>query len=257
VGVCAAGDGVVRVTRRRNNLDWDQRIILRDLSREWPVQRPLPLVLAWYWRYEVIFAVVLGSVLWWLVGLVGALLAGALLLAVLALIGGVPRARAVAIRAWWHVVTPHRIRRGLVEAGVYSRKGRIPEVLRVRSVSAGEVVTLWCFAGTSFEDIVARLSVIGTACYAREMQAVKNQRRPHLVQLLVVRHPDVPPPSGDWPSTRPSYPRDDAEEPYRPEATVSQNQVADGGVDVGQADALPEVPSQRHHHGLAMLGGEL
>lgn len=252
VGVRAASYGVVRVIRRRDQLNWDQRIILRDLRREWPVARPLPVVLAWYWRYEVIFSVVLGSLLWWLVDAAGVLLASAVLLGTAMLIGGLPPVRDAALRVWWHVVTAHRVRRGLIEAGVYSRKGRVPEVVRVRSVPAGQVVTLWCFAGTSFEDIAAGLSVIGTACYAQELQAVKNKRRPQLVQLFVVRHPDLPPPPGDWPSTRLGDPSTDADRLFRSEPAARKRQAGDGG-----ADALPEVPTQRRHDGQPMLGGEL
>jgi hypothetical protein len=246
---------VVQVTRRRNNLDWDQRYILRDLRREWPVQRPFPLVLAWYWRYEALAVGVLGLVGWCLITLVGALPALAFAMVTGICVGLVPATRNVIVRAFWHVVTPHRVRRGLVEAGVYSRKRRLPEVLRVRSVAVGEEVTLWCFAGTSFADISKGLGVIGTACYAQEMQAIQDQPL-HRVRLLVVRHPEAPLPPGDWPSTRVRPPADP--EIYRPERATSDEREAGGAGRSHEtiSGTASETPMRRHRQEQSIAGGE-
>lgn len=207
---------VVRVTNPLFDPNWDRRSVLRDLRRLWPVRRPSPLLLVWYWRYEGLLVIVLAAVGSWLIDLIGAWPTLSVLVVTASAIGMVPLTRNVAVRAFWHVVTPHRVRRGLVEAGIYSRKGRVPEILRVRSVPSGEVVSLWCFAGTSFAEISRGLGVIGTACYAQEMQALADPQYLHLVSLLVVRYPEAPLPPGDWPSKRGRQRDVDSDETFRP-----------------------------------------
>ncbi len=240
------------MTRRRNNLDWDQRYILRDLRREWPVQRPFPLVLAWYWRYEAIALGVLGVVGWCLVTLLGPLLALLVALVTGVFVALAPATRDVVVRVFWHVVTPHRVRRGLVEAGVYSRKRRGPEVLRVRSVAVGEEVTLWCFAGTSFADLVRGLEVIGTACYAKEVQAIRDEPL-HRVRLLVVRRPEAPLPPGNWPSLTADRSGSDSEEIYRPERVARTERLAEAGSSRSNG-ATPAEASPRRRQDQLMFG---
>jgi hypothetical protein len=161
----------------------------------------------------------------------------------------VPASRDLVVRACWHVITPHRVRRGLVEAGVYSRKGRVPEVLRVRSVPVGEALTLWCFAGTSFEEIVAGARVIGIACYAKEVQVRRHERHSHLVHLVVVRRPQAQPPDAAR-LGEPTGPSDGPREIYRPNAAVQKAVPADL---VGEEST--EMPAQRRRHSQSALGG--
>jgi hypothetical protein len=240
--------------RRRNHLDWDERIVLRDLRRDWPVRRVLLLVSAWYWRYELAALTAVSLVMWGLVSQLGAPLAATLVLVLGVAVGLVPKARDVVVRAGWHVITPHRVRRGLVEAGVYSRKGRIPEVLRVRSVPAGELVTLWCFAGTSFEEIVAGAQLIGTACYAKELRVSRDDRYSHLVRILVVRRggsssnvarPDKPASPNPGPTSS-----DGPSEIFRPNAAVQK------GLPATRTEESAEMPTQRHGRGHSLSGGE-
>jgi hypothetical protein len=248
---------VVGVTRRPFDPNWDRRSVLRDLRRLWPARRPFPLLLAWYWRYEAILTVAVGGIVWALSDLIGGLSTLFVLMVTTTLIGLVPSTRDIVVRIFWHIVTPHRVRRGLVEAGIYSRKGRVPEVLRVRSVPSGELVSLWCFAGTSFAEISQGLGVIGTACYAREMQALADPQYLHLVSLLVVRYPDAPLPPGDWPSQRAQRagPGEEAFRPHRSAPEESPGAAGDPARTLGDG-STSDLPSWRRRQDQPIVGRE-
>src|SRR3954466_14089063 len=104
--------GVVGGPRHPFDPNWDRRSVLRDLRRLWPVRRPFPLLLVWYWRYEAILTVALGGIVRVLTDLIGGLPTLFVLMVTSTLIGTVPSTRDVVVRAFWHIVTPHRVRRG-------------------------------------------------------------------------------------------------------------------------------------------------
>jgi len=155
------------------------------------VARPGIHEATWNWRYEIILiagpvgtAVIVGCTLGigWLIGIATAgiaLLTGALLW---------PRARRRLVAWAWRVITPHRVRTGCVHAWVQSRHGRLPVVLRSRSMDFGERLLVWCRAGIIAGDLKMARDVIAAACWARDVRVIPLDRYRHLVILEVIRH---------------------------------------------------------------------
>jgi hypothetical protein len=152
---------------------------LRYLAR--PPARAYPWTVVWRWRYELLAGCMLAAVclvsLWSLAGL-GLMAFGLWLL---------PGVGGQARDLLWVVVTPHRVRLGCVEAGVYSYRGRLPAVLRTRRAAYGEQVLLWCPAGTTGEDLAAATDVLRAACWAADVRVVPDPDRRQRVVLEVVR----------------------------------------------------------------------
>jgi hypothetical protein len=153
------------------------------------VARPNPLVLAWWWRYELAIGVGLPALLIALIGIRGMLDT----LAAMAVLIGVatiwsPSRHYLADRAWC-VITPHRVRVGCVQGWIHSRHGKIPVVLLTTRQPFGERVHLWCRAGTCSADFASALPLLVAACWASGIRVTGNQRFAHLVMLDVIRRP--------------------------------------------------------------------
>lgn len=154
------------------------------------VARPGIVALAWHWRYELGLLTGLATVLLasgyvlgaiWLIVIAAAglaLLAGAMLWA--------PSRRRLIARAWC-VITPHRVRTGCAHAWVQTRDGRVPTVLFTTPADFGERVMLWCRAGITAGDLEAAREILRTACWARDVRVIQNDRRSHIVMLEVIR----------------------------------------------------------------------
>lgn len=97
----------------------------------------------------------------------------------------------------WCVLTRHRVRVALGQAGVSSVEGRLPYVIRTRPTPVGTRVTVWMRAGTAIEqlgeDDSVRLGIVRAACWAREVRLQRHPRWSHLVQLHLVRHDSLAP----------------------------------------------------------------
>jgi hypothetical protein len=108
-----------------------------------------------------------------------------------------PRVRGVLIAHTWCMVSRHRVRTALGQAGVSSREGRLPYVIRVRRTPVGTRVTVWMRAGTAMEqfgdDASLRIGVVRAACWAREVRLERHPRWSHLVTLHLVRHDSLAP----------------------------------------------------------------
>jgi hypothetical protein len=159
----------------------------RALNRR---RRPLPTTVLWRWRYElaavgVLTAAGIGAVN--LVGAPAAALVCVLLLLLVAAVVVLPSVRRVLAARVWCVVTPHRVRTGCAQAGVFSRSGRLPAVLLTRPTKAGERVVLWCPAGTSVDDFVTASGLLRAACWAQDVQAARHPKYGHIVTLDVRR----------------------------------------------------------------------
>jgi hypothetical protein len=187
-----------------------------------PLRRPNPVVLVWWWRYELGLGIGLPVLLLVLAGLRGMLVA----LVAMALLIGVaviwePSRRYLADRAWC-VITPHRVRVGCVQAWIHSRRGKIPTVLLTTRQPFGERVHLWCRAGTCTEDFASALPLLVAACWASGIRVTANQRYAHMVALDVIRRwpnnqilieePSLQP--GNIPAPRP--PLDDVDDSPQP-----------------------------------------
>lgn len=149
--------------------------------------RPTPLAVAWRWRYEAPLALAIATGIYLLVDAVGWLGTCVVIGATATLISLVPvlRARAIAF-AWW-IVTPHRVRRGMAQAWIHSRDGKIPIVLRTTRQRFGERVYVWCRAGTSAEDFLWGSHLIAAACWAHEVRVYRSVRYSHVVVLDIIR----------------------------------------------------------------------
>jgi hypothetical protein len=93
---------------------------------------------------------------------------------------------AVVASAWW-LITPHRLRIGCAEAGIYGRRGRIPFILSTAAEPSGERVRLWCPAGTCAEDLEGARALLRAACWAADIRVQRHPRYAHLVTLHVIR----------------------------------------------------------------------
>jgi hypothetical protein len=141
------------------------------------------------WRAELLLVGVTVALWQWagalvvgLVGLVAALLAVA-----------IPTVRHGLVGVTRTIVTVHRVRAGMVQAGVGDRTGRPPWLPWARPTGArGVVVGVWLRAGTTPGDLRAAAPVIAAACGATVVE-VEQHGRDDRVELHVVR------PRWGWP----------------------------------------------------------
>lgn len=155
-----------------------------------PPPRPSVFAVIARWRIELLVAALVAG-LWHLAGgVVVGLVAVALALSAAA-VPAVRRLVAAAIRV---VVVPHRVRAGLVQAGVGDRSGRPPWLPWARPVGPNGVsVAVWLRAGTTQSDLRAATSVIAAACGATAVAIEQRGSRHDWAVVLVVR------PRWGWP----------------------------------------------------------
>jgi hypothetical protein len=152
-------------------------------------RRANPLLVFWRWRWEG--AAFLGVPY----GL--DTLAGATHPAVAAAVGVSAAATAIAWRpARLHlteharcVVAQHRLRVGMVQAGIWSWSGWLPAILWTAPVDRGIRVVLWCPAGVDVVAFQANREQLAAACWAADVEVARHPRRANLVVLLVVTRP--------------------------------------------------------------------
>ena len=190
-----------------------------EVTLERTTARYNPLILAWWWRYELALAVGLPAVIIALTlrfGVVGALAVPALIAALTVAVAMWPAAKHRLLALVWRVITPHRVRAGCVQAGILSQRGRLPVVLRTTSEPFGERLYLWCRSGTSAEDFLEARKLLAAACWAADVHVFANARYAQLVTLDVIRQPlpmhgrpgvsrerEAPPKREEWPRVRP------------------------------------------------------
>ena len=148
-----------------------------------PRRRPGLLTVGVRWRVEIVIGLVVAAA-WRLLG--GTALAlGALTLA--AVLTAVPGARTLAIGLLQAVIVPHRVRSGLLQAGVGDRSGRLPWIVAARPRGDAVQITVWLRSGTSLRDLTGASPMIATACGARGVEVERYSERQDRVMLLVVR----------------------------------------------------------------------
>jgi hypothetical protein len=155
---------------------------------------PLPTTILWRWRYEAVTlaATLLGAFVTVSKGIVGQVVP----IVILTLSAGFSwsTTRQLAIRAFWHVVTPHRLRKAFKEGGVYSRNGTLPSVILTHSTwMNGERVWIWCVAGTSPEELAIIRPILRATAWAEDVHVTRHAHFSHIAILDVVRErgPDV------------------------------------------------------------------
>lgn len=153
-----------------------------------PRRRPNPLVVAYRWRYELVGAAGLALCVRSFGGPLTISVAGAVGVAVLAAGAALPSVRMILVQLVQHVVVPHRLRTGFVQAGTVSREGRLPWITQTRSRAPNVVLAhLWLPAGITPEDLHAARNVLAAACGAFDVQVRLDTTRKDRVVVVVIR----------------------------------------------------------------------
>lgn len=154
-----------------------------------PRHRPGLLSIVVRWRGELaLLAAVVSTV--HLLGPRTAAVVGATVAMVAAL---VPAFRRVALGTLRCLATSHRIRVGLIQAGVTDRSGRPPWLVLARYRGDAVLVHAWLRAGTTPEDLERAAPVLRTACGAAEVEVIRISPRYDRAVLVVSR------PRWGWP----------------------------------------------------------
>lgn len=152
------------------------------------------LVKAWF---------VLRRIWWWAIEITtgGLLLLGWLTLAayttliprlvIVALVVGVPAAvpalRRPIVAVAYCVAVRHRLRVCFTQFIVRSRSGSLPLILLARPTLVGERVWIWLRPGLSLSDLQSQLDRLATACWAREVQAIRPGSNAAFVRIDIKR----------------------------------------------------------------------
>lgn len=148
-------------------------------------RRPFPILVFWRWRWE------LGATLstYWLGWAVGPVTMGCAL-GLVAVVGlGWPPARAVLTARARAVIVQHRLRVGMVQAGVLSWSGWLPAILWTSPTAIGARVVLWCPAGVDVNAFFGTHQLLAAACWASEVRVYRHSRWANVVVLVVVARP--------------------------------------------------------------------
>lgn len=148
-----------------------------------PRRRPNLLAVLLRWRAELLVVGALAT-LWHYAG-AGAVGVACALVAVLGFF--IAPVRSVLGGALQAVVTMHRVRTGLVQAGVADRSGRIPWVVTATARNDVVLVGLWLHTGTTRADVDAAAEVLATACGAATVEVHPRTLRRDRVVVAVVR----------------------------------------------------------------------
>ncbi len=156
-----------------------------DDRRLWPPPRRKPNIfdLVVRWRVEIVLAV-LAVATWLQVGGRNTAIAGGITLASVLLVAPL---RHLAVRCWELLISPHRVRAGLVQAGVADRRGALPWVLWAVPMGGAIRVDLVLRAGTTVEDVRGASPVIAGACGAAHIDVVERPGRPDRVSVILLR----------------------------------------------------------------------
>src|SRR5690349_8052096 len=138
-----------------------------------PRRRPGLLAVCVRWRIEIVSVVVVTAA-WRQFG--AATLALGVLMLTSALIV-VPVTRRPALGLVQAVIVPHRVRSGLVQAGVGDRSGRLPWIVAARPDGDAVQVTVWLRSGTSLGDLSGASPLVATACGARSVEVERYSER--------------------------------------------------------------------------------
>jgi hypothetical protein len=135
------------------------------------------------WRVELVLAVF--AVAGW--HYAGSRVIGIGAAMVVAFVVAVPPVRRFVLRVWELLIAPHRVRAGLIQAGVADRRGFLPWVLWAVPDGKEVRVDLALRAGTTAKDLYRAAPVIATACGAAEIEVVQRPGRPDRVSVFVLQ----------------------------------------------------------------------
>lgn len=148
-----------------------------------PRRRPGVLAVVLRWRAELLLTGLVAG-LWLLVGgaAVGWIAGVTLLLARL-----VPPFGQAILGVVQAMIASHRVRSGLVQAGIADREGRLPWIVSFRPRDDTVFVSLWLNSGTSLDDLRAATAVIATACGAAGVKVLQRSSRQDRALLVLAR----------------------------------------------------------------------
>jgi hypothetical protein len=89
------------------------------------------------------------------------------------------------------VVVQHRLRVGMVQAGIWSWSGWLPAILWTAPVDRGIRVVLWLPAGVDVVAFEANREQLAAATWAADVEVARHPTRANVVVLLVVTRPDL------------------------------------------------------------------
>jgi hypothetical protein len=141
------------------------------------------------WRAELLIAGVV-ALAWRSVGADTLVITALVLLMLVAFVPGVRLGAVQLVRA---LVVPHRVRMGLVQAGVADLGGRMPWVVAARPIGPSVRVSIWLRAGTTAADVARAAPLIAVACGAVQVDVARRFARADRVTVLVHR------PRWGWP----------------------------------------------------------
>ena len=179
--------GQMRRTRAQQRSE--ARLLAELESAIRPRRRTTLLGYAWWWRYElgIVLAATVTALL--LVHSFGAVRAALGISATISAYALWPPARRTWVIIAWHIITPHRLRVGFVQARIHSRNGRLPTILRTSHQPSGERARLWCPTGVSVADLRSARDVLAAACWAADIRVIADPRHAHLATINVIRRP--------------------------------------------------------------------
>jgi hypothetical protein len=155
-----------------------------------PRRRPGLLAVLVRWRAELLLVGAVAS-LWHHAGGVAVGAAGVLLVVLTAF---VPPVRVVVRDAVQSVLAMHRVRSGMVQAGVADRRGRVPWIVGATARKDVVLVSLWLHSGTVPDDLRGATPVLATACGAASVEIHQRSVRQDRVVVAVLR------PRWGWPT---------------------------------------------------------
>jgi hypothetical protein len=167
-----------------------QRLRVMTAEGEWrrwlppPRRRPRLLAVVIRWRIEIVLLV--GGIAAWRQA--GTLAMEIVVGASCLLLAAVPVVRRVSGCAFATVVAPHRVRSGLVQAGVTDRAGSPPWLIWAAPVGRSVHVRVWLRAGTTVSDLRGAVPVLAAACGAAHVEVVQLSYRQDRATIIVV-HP--------------------------------------------------------------------
>lgn len=182
-----AGPGLMRWRPRRGDLRAFDNLGPHRRRPHLPILVSLAIL---RWRRELAIAV---GLIWGLQALAAAthpVAAAAIsLVGLVGMFGWRPGRLFVAERAL-AIMIEHRLRVGMLEAGILSWSGRLPASIATKPVTRGVRVLVWCPAGVDVTSFLANRELLAAACWASGVEVTRHPRRAQLVSVLVVTHPE-------------------------------------------------------------------
>lgn len=148
-----------------------------------PRRRPNILTIMLRWRAEIVLAGATATV-----GHYGGWVALEIIAGVSAImIAAVPMARRVGTGLFETLATPHRVRAGLIQAGVTDRDGSPPWLIWARPKSQTVWVTVWLDSGVTIDDLRGADAVVSASCGAMQVEVVRPSYRQDRAIIVVIR----------------------------------------------------------------------